>query len=673
MPPKAPSPDPAKSRDRPQGSKAPAKAPAPAAAPAPGDPEHRSKLRTKLLGEDADYSNFDQARREARLIGNMESQGEAPTRIVSQLNEQLSGTQDAQFKSLLSGELKPQLDRLAGQVHLAPTEDRRKLAGLVARAAHLAGRESASTFAMLLEALASAEAKHLATSAGAGPVICAAEFESALRRAASPAYRTTLVKRGLTHLESLSREAMQLPAEDLHSVLVSLLGAAGVLSRSDCTALAKCVLTGALAKGKEAAGRLGKALVAALAEVPAGCNWVVRVMLDLVERGDMDAAQTLGTALQQHFREARVRCGPLLRTVQTAADKNDQLEQSQKLDEVVGPLAGLMPGCALVLAARGQVPGGGSGPLVTEALLAMASLDAVGATPTGQKLLRTTLIMEEQGEPSFLGIVPVTSVPLGHPQIIKMLGEAGLFVPHYQGGGSLFIQRVARQVFRALSGTVVARSQKGENEEARKLLYSAITNNTPLFGMHPNGGRLAADMIEQLRSNPQPAQAAKVLADLEALAKRHPSPYRTGYVESLRGLLSALAERDPLAAPKNKLSAGPKMTASQAERTHIVNMQAYEAQRAEREAQKAAAAKAAAEAAAKAAAKAPKPLAKPASGAAPAPAGAPAPAKAPAAPQKGPPGAFRVGTAAVTAPSRQESAAPKPAKPLPPGMGGVRG
>src|SRR5690242_16857560 len=66
------------------------------------DAHTRSVMRTRLLGEDTELNAVDQARREARLLGQMEHQGEAPTRIVSQLNEQLSGAQGPEFKRMLA-------------------------------------------------------------------------------------------------------------------------------------------------------------------------------------------------------------------------------------------------------------------------------------------------------------------------------------------------------------------------------------------------------------------------------------------------------------------------------------------------------------------------------------------------------------------------------------------
>src|SRR6218665_1226285 len=340
---------------------------------------YRSAMRTRLLGEDTEITAFHQARREAQLLGQMENKGEAPARIVSQLNEQLSGAQGAEFKSLLSRELKPQLDRLAGQVDQATTENRRKIAALIARSAHLAGSESAATFEKLLTATAIAEARHLEASADAGAVVSASEFQTALRSAASQPYRGALIEKARGHIERMAQEALQLPSSELHSVLVLLLGAAESLGRMECNAMAKTFLSGALGSGRpDVAGRLVKALGPALRDAPGGGNWVVRLLLNLLERGEQEAALALASILEQAIRTSRERCGSLLRAVQSAGDKSELLEKSQKLDAQVGSLAALMPACALLLAARGSVPGGGNGPLVTEALVAVAGLDAVG-------------------------------------------------------------------------------------------------------------------------------------------------------------------------------------------------------------------------------------------------------------------------------------------------------
>ena len=557
---------------------------------------HRADARMRLLGEDGEITAFHQARREAQLLGQVESQGEGPARIVGLLNEQLSGAQGVEFKNLLARELKPQLDRLSAQVFQATTENRRRIVALVSRSAQLAGRENAAAFEKLLLAAAVAEAKHLQASAGAGAIVSASELQTALRRATSQPYRAALIDKSREYIERLARDATRLPAEELRAVLGVLLGAAESLGRMECNTLAKIFLAGVLGEGKaQGLPRFLQALPAALQAVPAGGNWAIRLMLNLMERNEPEAAQTLADAFTRLIRESRERCGPLMRGVQTAADKAELLERSVKLDAQVGTLAALLPACALVLAARGTVPGGGNGPLVTEALVAVACLDAVGASDNGQRVLRLTLIREEQGEPSFLGIVPVVSRPLSHPRMLQLLSEAGLYVPHYQQGGGLFIQRVARQVFRALSGTVVARSQKGEGEEARRLLVSALNVHAPLYGMNLDGGRFTAEVLEGLRANPEPGQAPRVLAELERLAKANPSPYGTGYVESLRTLVTALAERDPHAAPKSaglrqRVGAAPKMNAREVERTHIIGMKQLEADREAARAAKAAAA-----------------------------------------------------------------------------------
>ncbi|WNG16640.1 hypothetical protein [Cystobacter fuscus] len=561
------------------------------------DAHTRSVMRTRLLGEDTEINAVDQARREARLLGQMEHQGEAPTRIVSQLNEQLSGAQGPEFKRMLARELKPQLDRLAGQVDQATTENRRKIAAFISRAAHMAGSENAATFDKMLAETASAEARHLAAFPGTGVAERVSEFQAALRCAASPAYRATLVEKSRGHIEKLARDAIRLPTNQFHDVLVLFLGTSEALGRVACNTMSKAFLAGALGAGSaDAAGKLVKALGPALQEAPEGGNWAVRLMLNLAESGKHDVAAALGQCLQDIVQKARERCGPMLGAVQTAVDKGELLERSQKLDGHVSTLAELMPMCALLLAARNVVPGGGNGPLVTEALVAVASLDAVGATDSGQRLLRQTLIAEELGEPSFLGIVPVAVRPLGHPRILQLLAECGLAAPHYRNGGSLFVQRVARQVFRALSGVVIARSQKGESEEARRLLGSALCHHAALYGMNPEGGQLTAELLERLRGNPDPEQAPRVLVELDGVARTHLSPYRTGHVESLRALVMALAERDPLAAPRSagtrrRAGAAPVMKAMEMERTFIVQAKKLQAEREAARAEKKAAAK----------------------------------------------------------------------------------
>ena len=85
---------------------------------------HRPAVRTWLRGEASEDNSFDQARREARLLDEMERQGEPPPRILSQLNEQLSGGRGTQFRDLLAYEVRPQMERMADQV---PELSRRSL------------------------------------------------------------------------------------------------------------------------------------------------------------------------------------------------------------------------------------------------------------------------------------------------------------------------------------------------------------------------------------------------------------------------------------------------------------------------------------------------------------------------------------------------------------------
>jgi hypothetical protein len=114
--------------------------------------------------------------------------------------------------------------------------------------------------------------------------------------------------------------------------------------------------------------------------------------------------------------------------------------------------------------------------------------------------------------------------------------------------------------------------------------------------MNSEGGQLTAELLERLRANPEPEQAPRVLAELDGVARTHLSPYRTGHVESLRALVTALAERDPLAAPKSagmrqRVGAAPVMKAMEMERTFIVQAKKLQAEREAARAEKKAAAK----------------------------------------------------------------------------------
>ena len=504
----------------------------------------RGSLRSWLQGDDAEESPFGEARREAGLLKEMERQGQPPSRILGQLNGQLGGARGSEYKRLLSTEVRPQMDLLAQRVPQVSTDERRRLAALVSRAAYQVGTTNAATFDKLLSSTVEVEARHL--SALTGTVVeRAGEFVLALQRAASGVYRSALVDKSRELLEKLAGEAAHLPAGELRQVLVSLCRAAHGLVGTSATSLADAFLSGLLGAGRpEALGTLVQVLGPALVAEPGGMFWALQLTLVLGARGEEQAALALANVLHAVLRESRQRCYPALVglcPLLTQAGSEARAAPLWRQLESTAPLAAeLMPACGAIFALSERLPVA----LSVEALLALGTLDMVGATEPGHRVLRAALLEQERGEWTFLNALPQVAQALAHPSVIQALADSGLNPAHYTAGGQGYLRHVATQVSRALTGPLIARSQKGEALAARTLLSTALFINAELFGLSADGAGIAVDLFDILRAKPDATREQRFQANLLKIGQRHPSATRAGSVESLYGLVTALAHRE---------------------------------------------------------------------------------------------------------------------------------
>ncbi len=509
------------------------------------------------LGNDQEDTTFDQARREALLLLHLERQGEPPVRIARQLNFQFGGNPDREFKHLLSDEVRPQMDAMADRVEQISPEERRALAAMVSRAAYQVGIRSAANFAKLLGAAGAAEAAQLVASSE--PVVeRAAQLERALRRAASPAYRAALIEAGRGFLETLAGEVVELAPQEQPLVWSLLLRSAESLEPESLSLMAHAIVTGGL--GDQRSGQRGliaEALRPALTIVPEGGSWVVQLILVLSARGEAREAEQLAEVLRGVIHEARGGCIPSFQNMHAVrsqpAGGAGEHKVLRELDSRAPSLVALMPACAQVFEMGSAIPPAAAA-LIDEASLALASLDVVGATASGQRLLRQALLAQERGSQTFLTAIPRVASALAQPQWVQPLVEGGLTPESYQTGGRLFLKHVATQTGQALIGPVLARSQKGDAPSARVLLRSAIRNNAALFGLKPEGARLAADVLETLRDKPLSGSLERALVLLQKIRFQHASSKQASSAETLQGLARALAERGLGPAPQQAQS-----------------------------------------------------------------------------------------------------------------------
>jgi hypothetical protein len=500
------------------------------------------------LGEDQEETSYNQAKREALLLQHLERQGEPPTSIARQLNSHLGVGQDREFKHLLTDQVRPQMEAMADQVPSVSTEERRALAALVSRAAYQVGVRSAATFTKLLASAGAAEAAQLSASSEA-VVVRAAQFEQALRRAASPAYRAALVEAGHGSLERLAGDAARQAPEERLLTWVSLLRAAGSLELESLPSMAEAVVGGVLGTGgSHAAGALAEVLGPALRLAPGGGSWAVQLIVTLAARGEVEAAEKLADALREELSQARAGCLPLLKSLRElrAGPSGAAGGEKDLLSALEGPgllLASLIPACAQVLEKDQALPLG-AGALTAEAVLCLAPLHTVAATAPGQHLLRRALLAQERGSQTFLSILPRVAQTLGNPKLVRPLWDNGLTPAHYQPAGRPFLEQTALHTGRALAGPVVARSQKGDASAAKVLLRSAVRGNAALFGLTADGARHAADALEALRDKPGPESLRRTLLRLSKIRKQHPLEKKPSGAESLQALATLLAARE---------------------------------------------------------------------------------------------------------------------------------
>jgi hypothetical protein len=519
------------------------------------DERERDHHRARAwLGDEQERTVFEEARSEALFLLHLERQGEPPTRLLRHLNSRLVTTADREFKHLLIDQVRPQMEALAGRVAELPTGERRELVVLTARAAYQVGVRSSTAFEKLLRSAAVAEAAELANSSE-GVAVRAAQLERGFRGGASPVYRAALLEASRGSLEKLAGSAVGLAPQEQHLTWSSLLHLAEGLELELLPVMAETVVAGGLGTQRpDAAGTLAEALGAALKRAPGGGGLAVQLIVSLSARGEVKAAERLAGALCELLREARLRCIPIFRNLRVARGQPGAAGEAELLRglEAFAPLmASLMPACAQVLEKAKAMPPGAVA-LVGEALLALASLDSVGATVAGQRVLRRTLLAQERGAQTFLAALPRVARTLAQPQFVRPLMDSGFAPVNYRGDGQLFLDHVATQLSRALAGPVLARSQKGDAPAARVLLRSALRDNAALFSLKPEGARLAGDALEALRDRPGAMPLQKSLALLDKIRRQHaPAPQPAGTepgpssINPLHGLATALAGRKP--------------------------------------------------------------------------------------------------------------------------------
>lgn len=525
----------------------------------------RPALRTWLGADASGDGLFEEARREVRLLERMEQQGEPPSRILGEFTRQLGEDHGSRFKRLLSHEVRPLLDSLAERVGQVSTEERRKLAAYVSRALHQAGAENASTFDALLDSTVIAEAEHLRRSRGS-PTARAEEFSLALRRASSPAWRGALVGQCRVHLERLAQESVGESVAERGELLGHLLRAGEALPVSAATSMAEAVVTGLrVARRPGAVADLVEILGPALRASPGGGVWGVQLLDVLSARDERAAAQRLAAQLQSVLSEARARCTPVLLALRElqgqARDPVRERSLRQRLDEAATLLTRLLPTCGALFSQDRHL----SPELVLEALAALGTLDQVAGTPSGQQALRLALWAQERGEWTFLGALPVVAPALSQPPCLRLLEQGGLSSVSFKLGAPLFLKRVATELAHALGGCVVSWTQKGDASAARALLRTALVLNASLYGLGPEGLEQAVHLLEELRAHPTASRARRCGTRLETLARQHPTANRSGSIQALRPLVTALARRDPLAMAVHlrtrvNTEAGPRLT-----------------------------------------------------------------------------------------------------------------
>lgn len=497
-----------------------------------------------FLGDDQEESSFDQAKREAFFLQHLERLGEPPTRIARYLNSLLGVGREREFKHLLSDQVRPQMESLADRLGEFPVAERRSFAALIARAAYQVGVRSSENFASLMTSAGAAEAVYLVESSDKA-TLRAGNLARLLRRAASPAYRAALIEAGRPGLERLGSDMVALKPEELRYTWGSLLRSAETLELNTVPKMAEPLLAGML--GKESAkgvGPLVEMLGPALQLAPGGGCLVIELIVALSARSEVKGAEHLAGVLRDVIRQARGTCTPVLTTVrEVRASSAKGASQDPLLDELEEPaslLAALIPTCSRVLEKGQGIPQEASS-VLGEALLSIATLNIVGETAAGQRLLRRSLLAQERGSETFLTTLPRAALTLAQPKLVRPLWDSGLTPAHFQYGGRPFLERVALLTARAVAGPVLARSQKGDASTAKVLLRSAIRSNAALFGLTPDGAYLAAEALEALREKPTQVTLRGTLFRMGKIRKKYSLGQHPGSIDPFQELIAALA------------------------------------------------------------------------------------------------------------------------------------
>jgi hypothetical protein len=497
------------------------------------------------LGDESEEGNFGRAKREALLLQHLEGMGGSPLHLVRYLNALLAMDRERDFKHYIVDQIRPRLDSVASRMGELPTIERRLVAALVARASYQVGARSADHFSNLLSAAGAAEAAHWAESSDR-PAGRAQALTESLRVAASPAYRAALITAGRESLKKLAGDTVGLPPDELHRTWVWLLRACETLEFEALQPVAESVVAGIMAKGNTAAlGVLPGVLTPALRAVPGGGSLVVQLIVNLTGRGDVKSASLLVEMLRGVINQARANCQQLviaLRDLEAAnpAGGGNRDGLLRQLESRGALLVWLIPACSRVLEKGPGLPQG-STTVLTESLLALATLHVLGATPSGQRLLYRTLLAQERGRETFLSTLPRVALTLAQPTLAQTLAEAGLASGHFQFGGRPFLERVALHTGRSLAVPLLTRNRKGDIATGKALLRSMIRNNAALFGLTADGAYLAAEALETQRDKPTLVPMKKTLYRLAKVRKKNALGQHPNAIEPFQDLVTALA------------------------------------------------------------------------------------------------------------------------------------
>lgn len=499
----------------------------------------------RYLGDDKEETEFDEAKRAALFLLHLERQGELPTRIARHLNSLLAVHEDRDFKHMISDQVRPQMDAMAGRIDEIDDGERRMLAALISRAAYQVGVRSSENYGRLLAAAGAAEAARLAESSE-GPIVRADQLLQALRRAASPTYRTAVIEAGRGGLEWLGSDLVGLSPRELLQTWISLFRSADCVDLVTLPTMAEALVSGAASKaGANAMLPFAEVLAPALKAAPGGGILAVQIIVTLTGRGEMKAAEQLAGVLCEVIREARGLCVPALAALRdlraNPASGGNEQTLLEELERQAPLLAGLIPACSRVLE-KGQGIPAESSAVLGESLLSMATLNIVGATSAGQQLLRKTVLLQERNMETFLTTLPRVALTLAQPKLVRPLWDSGLTPAHFQFGGRPFLERVALYTGRAVAGAVLARNQKGDFSAAKVLLRSAIRTNPALFGLTSDGAYLAAEALEALREKPTKVALKGTVVRLAKVRKKYTLGTHPGAIDPFQDLMNALTD-----------------------------------------------------------------------------------------------------------------------------------